>query len=121
MSSNVTHEKITSISDILADTSRPMAERFRALFTLRNIGGHKCVDAIGNVLVKDESALLKHECGYCLGQMQDNHANQVLIDVLSNINEHPMVRHECGEALGAIGDERVLDVLKVRQVVSHSV
>ena len=54
--------------------------------------------------------MLKHECAYCLGQMQDPSAINSLIDVLKNSSEDPMVRHEAGEALGAIG-------LKTTQVV----
>ncbi|CAG2102184.1 unnamed protein product, partial [Medioppia subpectinata] len=63
-------------------------------------------------LLEDESALLKHECAYCLGQIQDTHAIPVLNRVLANTDEHPMVRHEAAEALGAIGAHQSLDVLK---------
>ncbi len=57
--------------------------------------------------------MLKHECAYCLGQMQDPSAINSLIDVLKNSSEDPMVRHEAGEALGAIGlkTTQVVDVL----------
>lgn len=57
---------------------------------------------------------MKHECAYCLGQLQDPSANQILIDVLKNKNEDPMVRHECAEALAAIGHStnEVKSVLK---------
>jgi len=52
--------------------------------------------------LSDESALLKHEIAYALGQMQDPYAVPFLIDVLKNKTEDSMVRHEAGEALGAI-------------------
>jgi len=42
----------------------------------------------------DESALLKHELAYCLGQMKLPSALPVLESVLENIDEDPMVRHE---------------------------
>lgn len=113
MGLSVAEEEIISIGNILCDTSKPLTERFRALFTLKNIGGQRSIDVIGEALVKDESALLKHECAYCLGQMGDPHANTILINVLSNTNEHPMVRHEAGEALGAIGHEEAIEPLKV--------
>jgi deoxyhypusine monooxygenase len=42
----------------------------------------------------DQSALLKHELAYCLGQMKLVSALPVLQTVLENLNEDPMVRHE---------------------------
>lgn len=43
---------------------------------------------------QDESALLKHELAYCLGQMKDTSALLVLSKVLEDPSEDPMVRHE---------------------------
>ena len=79
----------------------------------------------------DESALLKHELAYCLGQMKNTKALPVLESVLANEKEDPMVRHEvrkssflirenvhtktctqAAEALGAISVESSKDVLK---------
>lgn len=45
----------------------------------------------------DESALLKHELAYCLGQMQDRRAIPALISVLQDTKQEPMVRHEAGK------------------------
>ena len=42
----------------------------------------------------DESALLKHELAYCLGQIKRTSALPVLESVLTNEKEDPMVRHE---------------------------
>lgn len=42
----------------------------------------------------DDSALLKHELAYCLGQMKLTTALPTLESVLRNPNEDPMVRHE---------------------------
>lgn len=42
----------------------------------------------------DQSALLKHELAYCLGQMKLVSALPVLQAVLENLDEDPMVRHE---------------------------
>jgi deoxyhypusine monooxygenase len=57
---------------------------------------------------------LKHECAYCLGQLQNPIANEMLINVLKDKKEDPMVRHECAEALAAIGhcDDEVINILK---------
>ena len=59
----------------------------------------------------DESALLKHECAYCLGQMQDTGAIPHLNAVLEDEEQDVMVRHEAAEALGAIGEADSLDIL----------
>lgn len=95
----------------LADQSQPLTNRFRALFTLRNLGGHEAIDYISKCF-DDPSALLKHELAYCLGQMQDEYAIPYLIRVLKDKKQETMVRHEAGEALGAIGSPEVLNVLR---------
>ncbi|XP_048416074.1 deoxyhypusine hydroxylase [Stegostoma tigrinum] len=102
---------VEAIGRILVDVSRPLKERFRALFTLRNLGGPLAVEWISRGF-GDESALLKHELAYCLGQMQDQRAIPILIRVLQNRSQEPMVRHEAGEALGAIGNPEVLETLR---------
>ncbi|NWI70642.1 DOHH hydroxylase, partial [Todus mexicanus] len=107
----VTQEQVDAIGRTLLDTAQPLAVRFRALFTLRNLGGRAAVDWISQAF-GDSSALLKHELAYCLGQMQDEAAIPVLIQVLEDTDQEPMVRHEAGEALGAIGSLGVLDTLK---------
>ncbi|XP_017892059.1 deoxyhypusine hydroxylase [Ceratina calcarata] len=103
--------QIQAIGRVLNDRNRPLKERFRALFTLRNIGGSGAIEQIRNCF-NDESALLKHELAYCLGQMRDPGAIPVLVNVLKNAAQEPMVRHEAGEALGAIGEPKVLPVLR---------
>ena len=37
-------------------------------------------DLMTSIALADESVLLKHECAYCLGQMQDKHAIPVLVE-----------------------------------------
>ena len=88
-------EVVETIGKVLNDSSRPLKERFRALFTLRSLGGEKAIDAICASFA-DPSALLKHECAYCLGQMQDKYAIPKLVSVLTDTEENPMVRHEAG-------------------------
>lgn len=106
-------ERLENAYKILKNPSMAMGKRFRALFTLRNVPTKQSIDYIGDVLMTDESALLKHECAYCLGQMQKVEAIDILKKVLANVEEHPMVRHEAGEALGAIGSDKCLEILKV--------
>lgn len=107
----VSDEQVSAIGCLLQDGMRPLKERFRALFTLRNLGGQVAITAIANTF-SDKSVLLKHELAYCLGQMKDVTAIPILINVLEDATQEPMVRHEAGEALGAIGDEQVLGILE---------
>lgn len=87
---------VAAVGRILVDGQQELPARFRALFTLRNLGGAEAVRWIGEAF-SDESALLKHELAYCLGQMQDERAIPVLETVLRDTEQEPMVRHEAGE------------------------
>ena len=107
----VNQEQIEKVGLLLNNKERPLKERFRALFTLKNIGGEASIDWIAKAF-SDESALLKHEVAYCLGQLQDPYAIPVLTSVLSDTSREPIVRHEAGEALAAIGGEEVELTLK---------
>ncbi|OBZ68712.1 Deoxyhypusine hydroxylase [Grifola frondosa] len=71
----------------------PLHNRFRALFTLKAFKNDDAVNIISKGFA-DESALLKHELAYCLGQMKNKSALPILESVLSNEKENPMVRHE---------------------------
>lgn len=102
---------LEQVGQVLNDGKRPMKERFRALFTLRNLGGREAIGEISRVF-SDPSALLKHEAAYCLGQMCDLDAVPVLTRLLEDVKVEAIVRHEAGEALGAIGDPNSLAVLE---------
>ncbi|XP_007245840.3 deoxyhypusine hydroxylase [Astyanax mexicanus] len=106
-----TEQDLASVGSILVNPKQDLTTRFRALFTLRNLGGPEAIKWISEAFM-DDSALLKHELAYCLGQMQDERAIPVLETVLKDTKQEPMVRHEAGEALGAIGNPKVLDLLK---------
>ena len=98
----------------------PLHNRFRALFTLKALKSNDAVKIISKgeciyaVLLlsprmlptkryfqlsgfSDESALLKHELAYCLGQTKNTSALPVLESVLADEKEDPMVRHEVCE------------------------
>ncbi|OWK12355.1 DOHH [Cervus elaphus hippelaphus] len=107
----VTEQEVEAVGQTLVDPQQPLQARFRALFTLRGLGGPVAIAWISRAF-DDDSALLKHELAYCLGQMQDRRAIPMLLDVLRDTRQEPMVRHEAGEALGAIGDPEVLEILK---------
>lgn len=93
---SVTENQIRAIGEVLSNDKRPLKERFRALFTLRNIGGPLAIELIGKCF-NDPSVLLKHELAYCLGQMQDEGAINTLISVLKDETQQAMVRHEAGK------------------------
>ncbi|RPB23180.1 ARM repeat-containing protein, partial [Terfezia boudieri ATCC MYA-4762] len=107
-------EILAQLRAVLCDDSANLALRFRALFSLKHLatnGDIGAVEAIASAFSSD-SALLKHELAYCLGQSSNSHAAPYLQSVLSNLSEDPMVRHEAGEALGALGHEESLPLLR---------
>lgn len=86
---------VAAVGQVLVNSKQDLTTRFRALFTLRNLGGPEAIKWISQAF-QDDSALLKHELAYCLGQMQDERAIPVLEDVLKDTSQEPMVRHEAG-------------------------
>ncbi|GAB4841694.1 hypothetical protein Ancab_022416 [Ancistrocladus abbreviatus] len=95
----------------LLDQTQPISERFRALFSLRNLRGKEPRDAL-ILATRDSSNLLAHEAAFALGQMQDAQAIPALESILNDLSLHPIVRHEAAEALGAIGLEGNIVFLK---------
>lgn len=108
----VSPDSFSTHSSTLLNTQADLPSRFRALFALRNLNTDAAVKVISAAFGTTDSALLKHELAYCLGQMRLRSAIECLQQVLDNTEEDPMVRHEAGEALGAIGDRSSLDVLR---------
>tara|TARA_B100001094_G_scaffold308178_1_gene340554 strand:- start:2735 stop:3214 length:480 start_codon:yes stop_codon:yes gene_type:complete len=102
---------ISNLRRTLVNEEEKMFQRMRALFALRGIGGEDSVEALADAFSSD-SALLKHEIAYVMGQMQDSHAVPYLIERLEDVDEDLMVRHEAAEALGAIGDRTALTTLE---------
>lgn len=96
----------------------PLDAQFRALFTIKSLAASNPSDLpegiriIGRSLQTSDSALLKHELAYVLGQMQDSRAIPTLTKVLEDEAEHAMVRHEAAEAMGAIADPTALPILE---------
>jgi len=102
---NPLHEGLSfeELGGILCDKERPIFERYRAMFSLRNRGGKDAVSQLCRALTTDQSsALLRHEVAYVLGQMQHPSSVEALEASLRREDEHEMVRHESAEALGAI-------------------
>lgn len=70
--------------------------RFDLIKAVTRVSGAEAIEWISKAFT-DDSALLKHELAYCLGQMQDRRAIHTLTAVLKDTQQEPMVRHEAGE------------------------
>ncbi|KAL9655598.1 hypothetical protein ABK040_002262 [Willaertia magna] len=118
------------IKSTFLDLNKPLFERYKAMFTLRNIAGQyleidqkdymnswkRKEEALQTLckglLNKDEGALFKHEVAFVLGQLQDKSTANALEEILRDKNQHAMVRHEAAEALGSISDPESLKLLQ---------
>jgi len=60
---------VDELTGQLLDEDRPLFERYRAMFALRNRGGAAAVGALCRGMLEGASALFRHECAYVLGQM----------------------------------------------------
>ena len=103
--------RLSELTERLCDEDLPMFQRMRAVFSLRNERSDEACLALCKGFTSN-SALLRHEIAYVLGQMQNPVALPTLIERLGDEQEHVMVRHEAAEAMGAIGDRSVLPTLK---------
>ncbi|KAK0244255.1 Deoxyhypusine hydroxylase [Armillaria nabsnona] len=113
MTITVSPAELKNLEDTLLNTQGNVLlhNRFRALFTLKSLKSEEAIRIISDGF-KDESALLKHELAYCLGQIQKASALPILESVLADTTEDPMVRHEAAEAMGAISASKSIPVLK---------
>ncbi|KAL8657949.1 MAG: hypothetical protein Q9226_001415 [Calogaya cf. arnoldii] len=124
---------VDELQELLLDTRRPLFERYRAMFVLRDLSSPPdlptAVPAIQALAsgFRDPSALFRHEIAFVFGQLSHPASIPSLIATLSDRKEESMVRHEAAEALGSLGDEEgVEDVLRnflddEEQVVRDSV
>ncbi|KAI9890846.1 MAG: deoxyhypusine hydroxylase [Vezdaea aestivalis] len=115
----MTMAAISDLRSVLTSESSPLAQRFRALFSLKHTAATSSdpalyTSAIGAIAAAfvSPSALLKHELAYCLGQTGRLAAVPHLRAVLEDRVEDAMCRHEAAEALGALGAEECLALLR---------
>eukprot|EP00736_Rhodelphis_marinus_P002323 Rmarinus@m.8986 len=107
----MTAEGAAVLGERLGNPTVPIAARMRTVFALKNIGTVDAIDALSSGF-RDNSALLKHEIAYVMGQIQNPYAIPILKARLADTSEDPMVRHEAAEALGAIGGEECQRILE---------
>ncbi|KAI5952424.1 LIA1 [Candida jiufengensis] len=105
------NSKIEKLQHILNDQQKPLFERYRAMFRLRDIGTDEACLALATGFA-DPSALFKHEVAYVFGQLCNPVTVPSLIKVLKDESEAGMVRHEAAEALGSIATDECLPVLR---------
>ncbi len=114
---------------ILDNQNYDLFERYRALFTLRELNTEEAVVSMCKCLTKENSKncsdLLKHEVAFILAQMEDvfTPAIPYLLDCVRNDDEAPIVRHEVLVCLGDMIDDKELitEFLKnPDQIVSES-
>ncbi|KAI3403471.2 LIA1 [Candida oxycetoniae] len=103
--------KIDKLQSILNDQEKPLFERYRAMFRLRDIGTDEACLALATGF-DDPSALFKHEVAYVFGQLSNPVTVPALVKVLKDETEQGMVRHEAAEALGSIATDDCLPVLQ---------
>ena len=133
MSTTSSTPDIPTLETTLLDNSKPLFERYRAMFALRDLASppdaptaEPAVQALAAGFV-DKSALFRHEIAFVFGQLSHPASIPALVKVLGDSKEESMVRHEAAEALGSLGEEPgVEDMLKSflndeEQVVRDSV
>lgn len=85
----------------LIDPTRPIEERYRALFFAKSAKESMC-EVLLQALEVQTSVLLRHEIAYVLGQIGDKKAVSRLRKILLDEGEDEIVRHEAAEALAAL-------------------
>ena len=104
-------EDLEELRKTLLDNDAPLFDRYRAMFSLRNINSKDSAKILASAFTSG-SALFRHEIGYVLGQMECADVVDELAAVVKNTKESGMVRHEAAEALGAIASEKAVEVLR---------
>lgn len=115
---DTTHNDVV-VGDAVTADDAVLWNRYRAMFSLRNIGGKDGAVILGKALRSDRtSCLFRHEVAFVLGQLEHPASEPYLAEALADESEHSMVRHEAAEALGALAEKHSLDYLK--QYAAHN-
>lgn len=92
---------VVDLGNLLVDQSKSLFERYRAMFSLRNIDSAEAVAQLARGF-DDPNALFKHEIAFVFGQMGHPASLEALKLTLKKDGEHAMVRHEAAEAMGSV-------------------
>ncbi|KFD52828.1 hypothetical protein M513_06319, partial [Trichuris suis] len=103
---------LKAMEELFLDEEAQLWDRYRAMFSLRNMASESAVSSLAKGLFCQKSALFRHEVAFVLGQLCSPVAVQSLQKVLANTKESGMVRHECAEALGSIATEECKQTLR---------
>jgi deoxyhypusine monooxygenase len=98
--------------ELINETGASLWDRYRAMFSLRNMGSDAAIKALCEGLSCPGSALFRHEIAYVLGQVQSPLGIVALAERLADPAEHYMVRHEAAEALGSIATPECIALLE---------
>ncbi|KAI5127679.1 deoxyhypusine monooxygenase [Nematocida parisii] len=105
-------QSIESLKKTYLDESKPLYERYTAMFGLRDIGTEEAVEVLAEGFNnKNRSDLFEHEVAFVFGQMSHPASAKHLARVLADESRHEMVRHECAEALGTINTKEAESAL----------
>ena len=111
---NPEYANLKNLEKILHDTTETIFNRYRVIFTLREINNEEAAKVLGQCYNKDSkgkfSALFKHEVSFIIGQMCENAKSciKILEKVLEDEEENEIVRHETALALGDISNTKEL-------------
>jgi HEAT repeat protein len=84
--------------------------RTRSVCILADLASEDAVEPIGQVLVNDTEALVRHEAAFSLGQLGFTSAVNTLSKAIES-DPSFFVRHEAAVALGVIGSEKARAIL----------
>ena len=75
---------ISALKTCMLDLSQPIGKRTTAAFYLRTIGTIEAAEVIAEALRLPDSALMRHELAYILGQMQHKELCSTLSTILED-------------------------------------
>lgn len=115
-----TNWSLEQLGQTLLDHRLSIYDRYKALFSLRNLATDDACQIICKGLIRNQhnstdsydGALFRHEVAYVLGQLQNPVSFSSLARVLADTTEAEMVRHEAAEALGSLATDQCIEVLQ---------
>ena len=111
------YRDLNYLKDVYLDSTSDLFQRYRSLFTLRDMMTKEAIEMICTPLTASffakDSALLKHEICFVIGQLSDKAkcAEKFLNYAMENPEEAPVVKHEAALALGEISKNRAILLL----------